>query len=43
MSLADLSDVLAAPFREPPDEILNEQRDIFRSFAQRRNRDWEDI
>src|SRR5258707_10768481 len=38
-----MTNVLAGPFREAPDEILHEQRNIFRSFTQRRNRDWEDI
>src|SRR5262249_15093131 len=42
-SLADLSDVLAASFREARDEILYEQRNIFRSLSQRRNRDGKDI
>ena len=41
MSLSIWRMFLPAPFAEPPDEILDEQWNILRSLAQRRNRDWE--
>src|SRR5216684_7371821 len=42
-ALADMTDVLAGSFGEPPDEVLHEQWNIFRSLSQRRNRDWKDV
>src|SRR6516165_10989257 len=38
-----MADVFAGPFGEPPDEVLHEQWNIFRSLAQRRNGDWNDV
>src|SRR5258708_5863799 len=38
-----MTDVLAGSFGEPPDEVLHEQWNIFRSLSQRRNGDWKDI
>ena len=38
-----MTDVLAGPFGEPPDEVLHEQWNIFRSLAQRRNGDRNDV
>src|SRR6516225_8618323 len=41
--LADMTNIFAGRLREPPDKVLDEQRNIFRPLAQRRNRDWKDV
>src|SRR5215469_10011318 len=38
-----MTDVFAGQFGEPPDEVLHEQWNIFRSLAQRRNGDRNDV
>ena len=38
-----MADMLTGAFCEPPDEVLQEQWNVFRSLAQRRNGDWKDI
>src|SRR5262249_52905703 len=41
--LSDFPDILASRVAVTPYEILHEQWNVFRSFSQRRNRDWKDI
>src|SRR5215467_1995503 len=38
-----MPDIFAGRIGETPNEILHEQWNIFRSFSQRRNRDWKDV